>query len=112
MSKVGDILSSKAQTMIDFKLGTPQEAYAVFDEAYTKDEASFTNPKRLYNYFKTLYDSYKINPAEVSTAMLFDKYEEISEKFEKEGVKLAKKLDVILKKGRQWCRLDYPRFKT
>lgn len=98
VSKVGDILSSKAQTMIDFKLGTPQEAYAVFDEAYTKDEASFTNPKRLYNYFKTLYDSYKSNPAEVSTAMLFDKYEEISEKFEKEGVKLAKKLDVILKK--------------
>ena len=39
VSKVGDILSSKAQTMIDFKLGTPQEAYAVFDEAYTKDEA-------------------------------------------------------------------------
>lgn len=98
VSKVGDILSSKAQTIIDFKLGTAQEAYAIFDEAYKKDEASFTNPKRLYNYFKTLYDSYKSNPAAVSTAMLFDQYEEISEKFEKEGVKLAKKLDVILKK--------------
>ncbi len=98
VSKAGDILSSKAQTIIDFKLGTAQEAYAIFDEAYKKDEASFTNPKRLYNYFKTLYDSYKSNPAAVSTAMLFDQYEEISEKFEKEGVKLAKKLDVILKK--------------
>ena len=58
-SKVGDILSSKAQNMIDFKIGTSQEIYAVFDEAYQKDAASFTNPKRLYNYFKTFYDIYK-----------------------------------------------------
>ena len=33
------------------------EVYKIFDEA-TKDAASFTNPKFLYNYFK-LYDRYK-----------------------------------------------------
>ena len=97
-SKVGDILSSKGQNMIDLKMGTPQEIYAVFDSAYTQDPKSFTNPKRLYNYFKTLYDIYKSGDNSVSMSMLFDKYEEISEKFELEGTNLAKRLDKILKK--------------
>ena len=97
-SKVGDILSSKGQNMIDLKMGTPQEIYAVFDSAYTQDAKSFTNPKRLYNYFKTLYDIYKSGDNSVSMSMLFDKYEEISEKFELEGTNLAKRLDKILKK--------------
>ena len=105
-SKVGDILSSKAQNMIDFKIGTSQEIYAIFDEAYKKDSASFTNPKRLYNYFKTLYDIYKSGNGAVTTAMLFDKYEEISEKFELEGTSLAKRLDVILKKEESGAALS------
>lgn len=105
-SKVGDILSSKAQNMIDFKIGTSQEIYAIFDEAYKKDVASFTNPKRLYNYFKTFYDIYKSGNGAVTTAMLFDKYEEISEKFELEGTSLAKELDVILKKEESGAALS------
>ena len=84
--------------MIDLKMGTPKEIYAAFDKAYTEDAKSFTNPKRLYNYFKTLYDIYKSGDGSVSMAMLFDKYEEISEKFEFEGTNLAKRLDKILKK--------------
>lgn len=98
VSKVGDILSSKAQSMIDFKAGTPKEIYATFDKAFTEDPVSFTNPKRLYNYFKILYDRFKGGDAEVTPELLFNKYEEISEKFELEGTSLAKKLDVILKK--------------
>ena len=97
-SKVGDILSSKAQNMIDLKMGSAQEVYAVFDKAYTEDPKSFTNPKRLYNYFKTLYDIYKSGNSTVSMSMLFDKYEEVSEKFETEATNLAKRLDKILKK--------------
>ena len=101
VSKVGDILSSKAQNMIDLKMGTPKEIYAAFDKAYTEDAKSFTNPKRLYNYFKTLYDIYKSRDGSVSMSMLFDKYEEISEKFEFEGTNLAKRLDKILKKEKR-----------
>lgn len=106
VNKVGDILSSKAQNMIDFKIGTSQEIYTIFDQAYTKDAASFTNPKRLYNYFKTFYDIYKSGNDAVTTAMLFDKYEEISEKFEIEGTNLAKRLDVILKKEESGAALS------
>lgn len=95
---VGDIISSKAQALLDYDLADLKVVYATFDEAYNKDAASFTNPKFLYNYFKTLYDRYKAGDSEVSMEMLFNKYEEVSEKFDIETIALAKKLDVILKK--------------
>jgi tetratricopeptide (TPR) repeat protein len=97
-STVGDVISKKAQAMLDYELADLKTIYTTFDEAYTKDAASFTNPKLLYNYFKTLYDRYKEGDQEVSMELLFNKYEEVSEKFEIEGTELAKKLDIILKK--------------
>jgi len=97
-STVGDVISKKAQALLDYDMGDLKEIYTIFDEAYTKDAASFTNPKHLYNYFKTLYDRYKAGDNEVTMEALFNKYEEVSEKFEIETTELAKKLDVILKK--------------
>lgn len=97
-STVGDVISKKAQAMLDYELADLKTIYTTFDEAYTKDAASFTNPRLLYNYFKTLYDRYKAGDQEVSMELLFNKYEEVSEKFEIEGTELAKKLDIILKK--------------
>lgn len=97
-SVVGDIISKKAQALLDYKLADLKEIYSTFDEAYQKDAKSFTNPKFLYNYFKTMYDRYKKQDAEVTMELLFNKYEEVSEKFEYESTELAKKLDVILKK--------------
>ena len=58
-SIVGDVTGRKAQALLDFKMAELNEVYKIFDEAFTKDAASFTNPKFLYNYFKTLYDRYK-----------------------------------------------------
>ena len=95
-SEVGKILSSKAQAMVDNKLGTKREAYEIFDQAFTQDPNSFTSPKRLYTYFKTAYQLYK--QGDKTAEVLFDKYEEVSEKFVLEQTNLAKKLDVILKK--------------
>ena len=97
-SVLGDITSKKAQALLDYKMADIKEIYETFDEAYTKDAASFTNPKLLYNYFKTLYDRYKSGDEEVTTELLFNKYEEISEKFEFESIELSKKLDIILTK--------------
>lgn len=96
VSKIGSILSKKAQALIDYKLADDAAVYAVFDDAYKKDATSFTNPKGLYNYFDTLYKQYKITNTIVSTEHLFNMYEEISEKFEYESTSLAKKLDKIL----------------
>ncbi len=97
-STIGSILARKAQTMMSNKLGSPAEIYAIFDLAFTRDVTSFTNPKGLYNYFKTMHSLYKSGSSDVTQENLFNKYEEVSEKFEIEGVKLAKKLDVLLKK--------------
>ncbi len=96
VSRVGNILSTKAQALIDYKMADDATIYSVFDEAYKKDAASFTNPKGLYNYFDTLYKQYKSSSSIVSTEHLFNMYEEISEKFEYESTSLAKKLDKIL----------------
>tara|TARA_A100000164_G_scaffold237664_1_gene211118 strand:- start:6057 stop:7448 length:1392 start_codon:yes stop_codon:yes gene_type:complete len=97
-SQLGDVISKKAQAMLDYQLGDLKKVYTTFNEAFIKDPSSFSNPKRLYNYFKTFYDRYKQNDPEVTTELLFNKYEEISEKFEVERVSLAKKSDIILKK--------------
>ena len=97
-NRIGSILSSKAQSLLDFKIGSKMEAYQTFDKAFIEDPNSFTNPKRLYNYFKTLFDLYKAGDQGVTMEQLFNKYEEVSEKFEVESIKLAKNLDKILKK--------------
>ena len=94
----GDILSNKAQSMLDYKIANKEEIYKIFDEAYRRDAASFTNPKELYNYFKTYYQLYKDGVDGVTMEKLFTKYEEVSEKFEVESTNLSKKLDLILKK--------------
>ena len=110
-SDVGNILSAKAQSMIDFKMGSNTEIYSIFDDAFKKDPESFSNPKRLYSYFKVLYEIYKSKNGNITPEKLFEKYEDVSEKFEFESVKLAKNLDKILKKG-EWRGIDYKRFKT
>lgn len=98
VSVKGDIISSKAQAMLDYKTTDKMEVFNTFDLAYKTDAKSFSNPKELYNYFKTLYDLYKDGTHGVTMEQLFNKYEEVSEKFEIESTNLAKKLDVILKK--------------
>ncbi len=97
-SVVGKIISSKAQTMLDLGILDLKTIYDVFDTAFKTDAESFSNPKHLYNYFKTLYNRYQKNDNGVSMELVINKYDELSEKFEVETVKLSKKLDILLKK--------------
>lgn len=73
---VGEIISNKAQAMVDYKLASNQEIYNVFDKAYNEDRSSFDDPKPLYNYFKVYFQMYK--DGGVTMENIFDKYEEIS----------------------------------
>ena len=93
---VGEIISNKAQIMVDYKLASKQEIYAEFDRAYKEDRASFDDPKPLYNYFKVYFQLYK--DGEVSMENVFDKYEEISERLEEVIDGYSKQLDRIIKK--------------
>ncbi|MBT6447770.1 MAG: hypothetical protein HOK38_03380, partial [Flavobacteriaceae bacterium] len=82
--QTGKILAIKAQSMLDYKLADPKEIYDVYDEAFKIDPGSFTTPKGLYNYFKIYFNLYKAGNASVSLESLFEKYEELTEKFELE----------------------------
>ena len=95
---IGEIISNKAQAMLDNKFASKSEIYKVFDNAYSLDRSSFDDPKPLYNYFKTYYELYKEGLDGVTLSMVFNKYEDISERFEEVIDGYSKQLDVILKK--------------
>lgn len=82
---LGDILAKSAQLQYDYKIEldlSNSEIYLNFDRAYNEDLNSFNNPKNLYTYFKLLVQLYDENLK--SAEDLFTKYDEISEKVEKE----------------------------
>ena len=91
---IGEIISNKAQAMLDNKFASKSE----IDSAYSLDRSSFDDPKPLYNYFKTYYELYKEGLDGVTLSMVFNKYEDISERFEEVIDGYSKQLDVILKK--------------
>lgn len=97
-NETGKILAIKAQSMITYKLANNQAIYDVYDEAFNKDPKSFKSPKGLYNYFKIYFNLYKENSSNVSLEEVFEKYEDLSEKFEFEMEAYTSKLDVLLKK--------------
>lgn len=94
----GEIMSNKAQALLENKLASKAEIFNTFDMAYSTDRASFDDPKPLYNYFKTYFELYKENADGVTLSKVFDKYEDISERFEEVIDGYAKQLAIILKK--------------
>jgi len=82
---LGDILAKSAQLLYDYMSElnmTKSDVYDKFDNAFITDSETFNNPKNLYTYFKLivmLYDE-QLKSAEE----FFTKYDEISEKVERE----------------------------
>jgi tetratricopeptide (TPR) repeat protein len=97
-NETGKILAIKAQSMLDYKLADYQEIYNVYDRAFKEDSNSFTSPKGLYNYFKIYFNLYKSDSSSVTLEAVFEKYEELTEKFEFEMGVYSTKLDSLLKK--------------
>tara|TARA_B100000282_G_scaffold296559_1_gene278915 strand:- start:7165 stop:8550 length:1386 start_codon:yes stop_codon:yes gene_type:complete len=95
---IGEIISNKAQAMLDNNLASNSEIYNTFNSAYVQDRSSFDDPKPLYNYFKTYYELYKSGEGDVTLSLVFDKYEDISERFEEVIDGYSKQLDILLKK--------------
>jgi len=54
--KEGAMLADFAQVMFDNQIGTAQEQFQAFENAYTKDKENFTSPKALYTYFSLAVD--------------------------------------------------------
>ena len=95
--QIGKIFSSKGQAMLDNGLKDKELIYDTFDYAFKNDPVSFTNPKSLAYYFQTGYDLYKTG-SKINLETLFEKYEELTEKFELLKTNISKNIDIILKK--------------
>jgi tetratricopeptide (TPR) repeat protein len=96
-NQIGKIFSSKGQAMLDYGISDKNLIYETFDYAFKNDPDSFTNPKSLAYYFITGYDLFKSGQT-ITLENLFEKYEELTEKFESLKTDISKNLDVILKK--------------
>tara|TARA_A200000113_G_scaffold1548_1_gene1565 strand:- start:725 stop:1747 length:1023 start_codon:yes stop_codon:yes gene_type:complete len=83
--------------MLDNGVKDKELIYDTFDYAFKNDPVSFTNPKSLAYYFQTGYDLYKTG-SKINLETLFEKYEELTEKFELLKTNISKNIDIILKK--------------
>ena len=96
-NQIGKIFSSKGQAMLDNDISDKLMIYETFDYAFNNDPASFTNPKSLAYYFQTAYDLYK-SGEKIDLETLFEKYEELTEKFESLKISISRNIDIILNK--------------
>ena len=97
VNQLGKIYSSKGQAMLDNGFEDKSLIYKTFDYAFSNDPASFTSPKSLAYYFVTGYDLFKAG-IDIELEDLFEKYEELTEKFQLLQTNISKNLDILLKK--------------
>lgn len=74
-SDFGALKSENGMVMYEAELGTVQEQFDVFDEAWTKDQKNFTNPKAIYEYFLLMVKL--LDEGKVSLQSVFEKYDEV-----------------------------------
>ena len=91
-----DASSDKALLMFDEKMGSDEDLFNLLDEAFKNDRANFHNPKALYLYFSVLVDLH--NAGSKDLQLVFDTYDNVTEKIDEEKNKLARNIDALLGK--------------
>ena len=86
----------KALLKYDNKMASNAELYDMLDKAFKEDRANFKNPKALYLYFSSLVDLY--NAGSKDLQLVFDTYDDVTEKIEEENKKLTDKIKQLLPK--------------
>jgi len=96
---LGEVLGDKAQLTYKYRkeLNVPaDQIYNMFDEAYTKDAATFTSAQGLYTYFSLIVDLFD---AKKKTAQeMFDKYDDVIEVIEGAEKSYIEKLNKLVEK--------------
>ncbi len=95
-TKEGELMMKMAQVKHDCGMGTKMEQFNNFDAAYKKNEDEFTSPKSLYTYFSLAVDLF--NAGEKPIDDVFDLYDVVIQKIEKEEGNLATKLTQLIDK--------------
>ena len=94
---LGDVLAKSAQLLYDYMSElnmTKSDVYDKFDNAFITDSETFNNPKNLYTYFVLIVDLYDKQLKSVEE--LFTKYDEISEKVEREIKNYTNKVNKLV----------------
>lgn len=92
----GEVLMTIAQLKFDNGIGTKQEQYDAFDQAYKKDPVNFTSGKSLYTYFSLAVDLF--NEGKMELQDIFNLYDVVQSKIEQEKNNLAEKLTPLMDK--------------
>lgn len=98
-TKKGEYGAKACQLMYDNRVAlglSDQELYDCFDAAYKADPDTFTNPKSLYTYFSLMVDLF--DAGKKTDAELFNKYDDIVEKVEKEVENYSNDLNKLIAK--------------
>ncbi len=96
----GDIAWLKYENNI----GTKEEQFKAFDEAYKANPQSFTSPKRIYAYFSLLVDLQ--DEGKKSLQDVFELYDDVIGRIEDEENKLAQMLAPLLEKQEAGTQLS------
>ncbi len=91
-SKKAVVMIKETMLMYDNKMASNEEIYEKLHTAFTEDRGNFKNPKALYLYFSSLVDLHEAGKKELQ--LVFDAYDDVTEKIEEENKKLT---DVITK---------------
>ena len=90
----GEVLVTIAQLKFDHNIGTKQEQFKAFDDAFKKDPENFTSGKSLYTYFSLAVDLF--NEGKMQLQDIFTLYDTVSSKVDKEKNNLAEKLTPLM----------------
>ena len=97
--KLGEVLSDKLQLMYDNKKElnvTDKQLFDMGDKAYKQDLENFTNPRALYIYFSAIVDLFEAKQVPIQN--VFDKYDDINDKIEKEIQNYTEQLNKLVEK--------------
>jgi len=97
-TKKGIMLSKIGAVMLNHNIGSIQEQYNVFDEAFTTDQKNFKNPRYIYKYFELYYKMFMSKKYSIQLENLIGKYEEVNDKLEYEKQRLSKIKENLLTK--------------
>lgn len=102
--KEGAMLADFAQVMFENKIGTAQQQFDAFDDAYKKDKENFTSPRSLYTYFSLAVDLYSAEQKDIQE--VFDLYDEMILKIEQEENSLAARITPLIEKQDEGVELS------
>lgn len=88
----------KGLALFDYSVGTKEEIFAFFDDAFKNDLSNFDNPRALYAYFEIFVNDYNAGNKGVDLQQVFDKYDDISERLNVLSKEDSNTLDQLLNK--------------